>query len=86
MPKFLAYVHLLSCLQVKHHVTSDDGLSFFANFAILLTIGYLPGMKVDVIPVIQAKGVIFQCPKQYKFLLVFYSDFLHRACPLAKLY
>ncbi|EOA13285.1 hypothetical protein CARUB_v10026315mg [Capsella rubella] len=42
--------------EVKHHVTTDDGLSVVANFAILLTIGYLPGMKVDVIPAIQAKG------------------------------
>ncbi|KFK28064.1 hypothetical protein AALP_AA8G467000 [Arabis alpina] len=34
--------------EVKPHVTTHD-----PNFAIQLTIGYLPGMKVDVIPVIQ---------------------------------
>ncbi|CAA0411749.1 unnamed protein product [Arabidopsis thaliana] len=42
--------------EVRLHSTSDDELFDVANFAILLTIGYLPGMKVDIIPVIQAKG------------------------------
>ncbi|KAG7539055.1 F-box-like domain superfamily [Arabidopsis suecica] len=42
--------------EVKQHSTGDDELFIVPNFAILLTIGYLPGMKVDVIPVIQAKG------------------------------
>ncbi|CAA7034930.1 unnamed protein product [Microthlaspi erraticum] len=41
-----------ACNDKAGEVKKDDNPSF----AILLTIGYLPGMKVDVIPVIQAKG------------------------------
>ncbi|WZY79672.1 F-box/LRR-repeat protein At5g63520-like isoform X1 [Brassica napus] len=34
---------------------NDQGMHICPSFAILLTIGYLPGIKVDVIPVIQSK-------------------------------
>ncbi|KAG2301040.1 hypothetical protein Bca52824_029691 [Brassica carinata] len=34
---------------------NDQGMHISPTFAILLTIGYLPGIKADVIPVIQAK-------------------------------
>lgn len=81
--------HRISCLQVKQHNTADDGMSGVSNSAILLTIGYLPGMRVDVIPVIQAKGVNisqFQCPTQNKFLLLVRQWFLHRACLLANFF
>lgn len=45
---------VISCLQVKQN---DQGMHICPSFAILLTIGYLPGIKVDVIPVIQSKEV-----------------------------
>ncbi|XP_018434178.1 F-box/LRR-repeat protein At5g63520 isoform X2 [Raphanus sativus] len=34
---------------------NDQGMYFCPTYAILLTIGYFPGIQVDVIPVIQAK-------------------------------
>ncbi|KAL1204002.1 F-box/LRR-repeat protein [Cardamine amara subsp. amara] len=42
--------------EVKELAAINDGMTVVTQFAILLTIGYLPGMKVDVIPAIQAKG------------------------------
>ncbi|VVB17886.1 unnamed protein product [Arabis nemorensis] len=42
--------------EVKQHATTDGVMSVDPSFAILLTIGYLPGMKVDVIPVILGNG------------------------------
>ncbi|XP_018434469.2 F-box/LRR-repeat protein At5g63520 isoform X2 [Raphanus sativus] len=43
--------------EVKHEVglTNDDMFTGPSSFVVLLTVGYLPGIKVDVIPVIQAK-------------------------------
>lgn len=60
-------------------------MSVDPSFAILLTIGYLPGMKVDVIPVIQGNGVniYIHVLNIIKLFCWFHNDFLYRASTLA---